>query len=210
MRQTLRHAINHGIAKPVVFALCLLPLAALALAGPDGWGANPPEYFNRFLGDWGLRMILVTLAITPLAKITRVAAFMRFRRMVGLFAFFYAFLHLASYVVFDQFFDLAAIWDDVIKRTYITVGMAAFIGLLPLVLTSTKKAMRRMGGKAWQKLHKLIYAIAIGAVVHNIMMVKANYDEAIIHALILAVLLGWRVSQRRPAKTPQASSAAGI
>ena len=189
--------MRHRLAKPFVFLCCLSPLIWLAAIGPDGWGANPVETFNRFLGDWALRFILLTLCVSPLATLSHKAALLRFRRMIGLFAFFYACLHLSSYVVFDQFFDVAAIWRDIVKRNFITVGMISFVALIPLAVTSTNKSMRRMGARNWQKLHRMVYAIGIGAVAHNIMMVKANYDEAIIHAIILALLLGWRVATRR-------------
>jgi sulfoxide reductase heme-binding subunit YedZ len=195
MKTAIRRALKSRAAKPVAWLICLTPLAYLVAIGPDGWGANQVETFNRFLGDWGLRGILVTLCITPLAKITGQPGFLRFRRLTGLFAFFYVCLHLSSYVVFDQFFDVAAIWKDIVKRQFITVGMISFTLLIPLAVTSTKGFKRRLGAKGWQRLHRLIYVIAMGAVLHNIMMVKANYVEATIHAVILAALLGWRISQ---------------
>ena len=197
--------MRHRAAKPFVFLCCLAPLIWLAAIGPDGWGANPVETFNRFLGDWALRFLLLTLSVSPLAQLSRGAALLRFRRMIGLFAFFYACLHLSSYVVFDQFFDVAAIWQDIVKRNFITVGMVSFVALILLAATSTNKAIRRMGARNWQKLHRLVYAIGIGAVAHNIMMVKANYDEALIHAAILAILLGWRIATRRSRSTKNAA-----
>ncbi len=195
MKAAVKSALKNKAAKPVVWLVCLTPLTYLVAIGPDGWGANPVEIFNRFLGDWGLRGILLTLCITPLAKITGQPGILRFRRLIGLFAFAYVCLHLSSYVVFDQFFDVAAIWKDIVKRNFITVGMISFVLLVPLAVTSTQGFKRRLGARGWQRLHRLIYVIAMGAVLHNIMMVKANYTEATIHAVILAALLGWRISQ---------------
>jgi methionine sulfoxide reductase heme-binding subunit len=188
--------IRNRLAKPCLFLACLAPLAWLALIGPEGWGANLVETFNRFLGDWALRFLLLTLGVTPLAQLTRQRGIIRFRRMLGLFAFFYACLHLSSYVVFDQFFDLNAIWQDVVKRKFITVGMACFLALVPLAITSVKRLRNAMTARTWQRLHTAIYPIAMGVVLHNFMMVKANYREVFIHVVILAVLLGWRLAQR--------------
>lgn len=180
--------------KPVVFAASLLPLAWLGWQAAYGsLGVNPVETLNRFLGDWALRFLLLALAVTPLRQWTGWAPLARLRRMMGLFAFFYVSLHLASYVGVDLFFDWAALWKDVVKRTYITLGMGCFVLLLPLAVTSTDGMIRRMGGKAWRKLHRLVYPAAILGVAHFWLMVKADLREPVVYALILAVLLGWRL-----------------
>jgi len=183
-----------GIAKPLIFAVCLAPLAWLAWKGMSGGlGANPNETVNRFLGDWTLRFLLITLAVTPLRGLLGWKSVIRYRRMLGLFAFAYACLHLTSYVAADQFFDWPEIWADIVKRRYITVGMASFVLLVPLALTSTDKMARRLGGRRWKMLHRLVYAIALGGVLHFAMMVKADLREPLIYAAVLALLLGYRV-----------------
>ncbi len=185
------------IAKPLVFTACLLPLAWLVwLTTSGGLGANPIEATNRFLGDWALRFLLIALAVTPLRIVSGRAAVVRFRRMLGLFAFAYAALHLSSYLVLDQFFDWPAVWKDIVKRWYITVGMTTFALLVPLAITSTKGMIKRLGGRRWQMLHRLVYAAGIGAVFHFYMMVKADVREPLIYAAILALLLGIRVVVR--------------
>ena len=192
------------IAKPLVFAACLLPLAWLAHKGwTTGFGAHPQEYVNRFLGDWALRFLLIALAVTPAREISGVAALARWRRMLGLYAFFYVCLHILSYVVATHFFDWAAIAKDIVKRTYITVGMATFLALLPLAVTSTARMAKRLGAARWKKLHRLVYAAGIGGVVHFYMMVKLDVREPLLYAAILAALLGWRVFQRRAPRARQ-------
>lgn len=185
------------VLKPVVFAVCLLPMAVLVWrATAGGLGPNPQEAINRFLGDWALRFLLIALAVTPLRGLTGLAALTRFRRMLGLFAFFYASMHLTSYVAVDQFFDWAAVWKDIVKRNYITVGMIAFAILLPLAITSTKSMVKRLGGRRWQALHRAVYVAGVLGVVHFYMMVKADVREPLIYAGILACLLGWRLHAR--------------
>jgi sulfoxide reductase heme-binding subunit YedZ len=182
------------VAKPAVFVVCLLPLAALvAQAVSGGLGANPIETVNRALGDWALRFLLVALAVTPARKILGLPVLARFRRMLGLFAFFYVSLHLTSYVALDQFFEWREIWADVVKRRYITFGMAAVLLLVPLAVTSTKGWMKRIGVSTWQRLHQLVYPAAVLATVHFFMMVKADVREPAIYAVILMLLLGYRV-----------------
>lgn len=186
--------------KPAIFALSLLPLAWLAgRALTDGLGVNPIETLNRFLGDWALRFLLIALAVTPLRRLTRWAPLARLRRMMGLFAFFYLCLHLASYVGLDLFFDWAALWQDVAKRTYITLGMAAAVLLVPLAVTSTDGMIRRLGGRAWRRLHMLVFPAAILGVAHYWMMVKADIRQPLLHAVVLAVLLGSRLWAMRRA-----------
>ena len=176
---------------------CLLPLVWLAHKGlTAGFGAHPQEYVNRFLGDWALRFLLVALAVTPARELSGMSALARYRRMLGLYAFFYVCLHILSYVVATHFFDWAAIAKDIVKRTYITVGMAVFLALLPLAVTSTAGMVKRLGGARWKMLHRLVYAAGIGGVVHFYMMVKLDVREPLLYAAILAVLLGWRVAKR--------------
>lgn len=189
-----RETIIRRVAKPAVFALCLAPFLAWIWMGlTGGLGANPIEATNRYCGEWGLRFLILSLAVTPLREITGWQVIGRFRRMIGLFAFFYVCLHLSSYVGLDQFFDMAAIWADIVKRTYITVGMAAFLLLLPLAITSTKGMVRRLGGKTWKRLHRVVYLAGVLGVLHFFMMIKAGYREPTVYAVILALLLGWRV-----------------
>ncbi|MEQ8667078.1 MAG: protein-methionine-sulfoxide reductase heme-binding subunit MsrQ [Rhodospirillales bacterium] len=197
------------ISKAGVFIVCLGPVAWIfwraLTGGPDGLGltANPPEYLNRFIGDWALRFVLIALAITPLRLLTGRAWLMRFRRMLGLYAFFYVTLHLTSYVVIDQFFDWSAIWEDILKRTYITVGMIAFVMLIPLAVTSTARMVRRLGPDRWKRVHQMIYVIAPLGCVHYIMMAKGNQMEPWIYLGIAVALLAVRlvrfVSRRRAA-----------
>ncbi|MDH5749928.1 MAG: sulfoxide reductase heme-binding subunit YedZ [Rhodospirillales bacterium] len=179
--------------RPALFSLCLLPLAWLAWrAGSGGLGANPIEAVNRYLGDWALRFLLVALAVTPVTRLTGWTWLMARRRMLGLFAFAYATLHLLSYVGLDQFFDFADIGADILKRNYITVGMACYVILLALAVTSPKAMVKRLGARSWKALHRLVYAASVGAVFHFAMMIKADLREPLIYAGILAVLLGFR------------------
>lgn len=180
-------------AKRGLFVLCLVPLAVLAArALLDDLGANPIEAINRTLGDWALRFLLVSLAVTPLRRLGW-AGIARMRRLLGLYAFAYAMLHVTSYVVLDNFFDWAGIFADIVKRQYITVGMIALVLLVPLAVTSTDAMIRRLGGRRWRRLHRLVYLAAILAVLHFVLMVKADLREPILYGVILAVLLGWRL-----------------
>ena len=195
-----RETAIRWVAKPIVFTAALMPLAWIAWTavasgfGPTGpLGANPIEYINRFLGDWAIRFLLMALAVTPLRGITGWTTLMRFRRMIGLFAFFYVCMHLSSYIGLDQFFDWGEIWRDITKRNYITVGMVNFLILTPLAATSTKGMIKRLGAKRWTKLHKLIYVAGIAACFHFYMMRKGVQLEPIIYAAICASLLGYRV-----------------
>ncbi len=188
--------------KPIVFALCLVPLAWLVwLAGSGGLGANPIEAVNRYLGDWALRFLLIALTVTPLRDVTGWAGWVRLRRMLGLFAFAYAFLHVSSYVGLDQFFAWPEIWADIVKRRYITVGLLVFTILAVLAATSPKSMVKRLGGRRWKKLHTLAYIAGIGAVFHYFMMIKADLLLPSIHAAILAALLGWRLAGRLKRRT---------
>ncbi len=182
--------------KPLVFLLCLLPLGLLVWQGVDGAiGPNPVETLLHTTGNWALRLLLVTLAVTPLRRLTGWVWLIRFRRMLGLFAFFYALLHFATYIWLDQFFAWSAILEDIVKRPYIMVGFAAFVLLIPLAVTSTRGWIRRLG-KRWKQLHRLVYLIAVLGVVHFLWLVKADLREPLINAMILAVLLAMRVPWR--------------
>lgn len=176
------------LIKPTFFILCLLPLALLFRNFYlDQLGANPFEVLTRSTGEWTLRFVLLTLTMTPLRRLTGSAWPLRLRRMLGLFSFFYVCVHLSTYLWLDHFFDWEEIFTDIVKRPYITLGMLAFILLLPLAVTSTKKMMKRLG-KRWKSLHKLIYAIAILGVLHFLLLVKADLMEPIIYTLLLLIL----------------------
>ncbi len=179
--------------KPPVFLLCLIPLGLLiSRAAGDALGPNPVEAITRFTGDWTLRFLLVTLAVTPLRRLTGQAWLIRFRRMLGLFAFFYASLHLMTYLWLDQFFAWGAIADDVLKRPYITVGFAAFVLMVPLAITSTQGWIRRLG-RRWKTLHRSVYAIGVLGVLHYLWLVKADILEPAIYGTILIILLVFRI-----------------
>lgn len=192
------------LTKPLVFVLALLPLSMLALRafeiGGFTLGANPVEEMLHELGRWGLKFLLLTLAITPVRRWTGWNWLIRYRRMLGLFTFFYILMHFVVYAWLDQGLNIAAIAEDILKRPYITLGVAALLMLIPLAITSTKGMMRRLG-KRWQKLHKLIYVIAILGVWHFYWQVKLDTLDAIVYALILALLLGARVFYWRRKKT---------
>lgn len=181
------------VAKPLVFVACLLPLAWLLwLTWQGRLGVNPVETLSHRTGDWSLRFLLLTLAVTPLRRLSGWNRLQRFRRMLGLFAFFYVCLHFAVYLIFDQFFDWRAIVADVAKRPYITVGFAAFLLLIPLAVTSTNGMMKRLG-RNWQRLHRLVYLIAVLGVLHYAWLVKADLREPLLYGGLLAVLLGYRL-----------------
>lgn len=181
------------LLKAVLFIACLLPLAQILWQSVDGRiGPNPVQAITHATGDWALRLLLVTLAVTPLRRLTGWALLIRFRRMLGLFAFFYAVLHFATYLWLDQFFDWSAIVTDITKRPYITVGFAALVLMLPLALTSTKGWLRRLGPR-WKQIHRLIYPIGVLAVLHFLWLVKADLLEPGIYAAVLALLLIVRV-----------------
>lgn len=186
-------------AKFLVFTLALVPLAKMAAGAlyfPDWLGANPAEFITRTTGDWTLRFLLVTLAVTPLRKLLGWNWLLRFRRMLGLYAFFYAVMHVFSYVAFDQVFDIMEIVNDIIKRPFITVGFTALVLMLPLAITSTNRMVRYLGAERWLKLHRLVYLIAPLGVLHFWWMVKRDITEPAIYALILSMLLGYRLAVR--------------
>ena len=180
-------------AKGLVFLAALIPFLKLAWLGwNDGLGANPIEKITRTTGYWTLTFLMITLTATPLRTLSGWNWPLRWRRMLGLFAFFYASLHFLTYLVLDQFFDWPAIVKDIVKRPYITVGFPAFVMLIPLAVTSTNNMVRRLGGKRWKMLHRLVYVIAIAGVVHFWWLVKKDITEPVQFAAVLAVLLGFR------------------
>ncbi|MCB1776142.1 MAG: protein-methionine-sulfoxide reductase heme-binding subunit MsrQ [Candidatus Competibacteraceae bacterium] len=191
-----KNRLLQHIGKPSVFIISLLPLISLFwLAWSDQLGANPVETLTHRTGDWSLRFLLLTLAVTPLRRLTGWNGLQRYRRMLGLFAFFYVGLHFSVYLVFDHFFDGSAILADIAKRPYITAGFAAFLLLIPLAVTSTNGMIKRLG-RNWQRLHRLIYGIGILGVLHYLWLVKADIREPLLYAGILAGLLGYRLWRR--------------
>lgn len=197
--------------KLVLWPLCLAPFAYLALAafqvGGLDLGANPVEALLHSLGKWGLKFLLITLAITPLRHWTGWGWLVSFRRLLGLFAFFYILMHFVVYFVLDQTLDVTALWEDVIERPYITLGMAGLLMLVPLALTSTRGMMRRLG-RRWKQLHWLIYPAAVLGVWHFYWQVKLDTLEPTVYALILGLLLGtrlWRWRRRRAQRAQPAN-----
>jgi sulfoxide reductase heme-binding subunit YedZ len=190
--------------KALVFIFCCIPFGVLlwdafhnGLAGfPDNmdFGANPIEFITHRTGDWTIRFLVITLAITPLRQILRQPQLIRFRRMLGLFAFFYGCLHFATWIGLDKNFDWAEMWKDVLKRRFITVGFTALVLMIPLALTSTVGMIRRLGGRRWRALHRLIYVSAVLGVIHYYWLVKSDVRKPLMYAAFVAVLLVWRVA----------------
>jgi sulfoxide reductase heme-binding subunit YedZ len=186
--------LQDNLVYGLVWLACFAPLVWLAWKGFNGdLGANPIEKLIRQLGVWGLRLLLIGLAITPAARILKMPRLVRFRRTVGLFAFSYIVLHLSAYVGVDLFFDFDQLWKDILKRPFITLGMGAFVLLIPLAVTSTNGWIIRMGRAAWQRLHWLIYLIVPLGVAHYYLLVKADHRPPLIYAAVFAVLMAWRV-----------------
>lgn len=186
--------------RALLFALALVPLARLFYLGATGGlGANPIEFVTRSLGTWALVLLCVTLAVSPLRWLTGWAWLLRLRRMAGLFCFFYALLHVLTYAVLDHWLDWPALWADVVKRPFITAGFAAFVMLLPLAATSSNAMVRRLGARRWQALHRLVYAIALAAILHYWWHKagKNDFFEPTAYALVIGVLLGARVVRWR-------------
>jgi len=180
--------------KSIAFVLALVPLASLvARFFLDRLGANPIELITHSTGTWTLRFLLITLAVTPVRRLTGWQWLLKLRRMLGLFAFFYACLHFTTYIWFDQFFDWPAIWKDILKRRFIWIGFSAFVLLIPLALTSTNAAVRTLGAVRWQRLHQLVYVIATCGVIHYWWLVKKDVTQPMIYAGLLVVLLGYRL-----------------
>lgn len=208
---SISRALLHPAAKPVVFALSLLPFCWLLYGAiTDQLGANPAEHLTRATGDWTLRFLCLTLAVTPVRVIAKVPTLQRLRRMLGLFTYFYVFLHFVTWAWFDQGLDVAAMAKDIAKRPFILVGFAAFVLLTPLAATSFNRAVKALGAKRWQALHRLVYVIAGLAILHFFWMRagKNNFAEVAVYAAILGVLLGWRVWNARK-RTTQAAAPGG-
>jgi methionine sulfoxide reductase heme-binding subunit len=194
VKRALNSILTSKWTKVVVFLLCLVPLGVLLWkAYQDDLSANPIEFVEHWTGDWTIRFLIITLCITPLRKILHLPLLIRFRRMLGLFAFFYVCLHFLSWVVLDHFFNLHEMWTDVLKRRYITVGFTGFVLLLPLAITSTAGWIRRLGGKQWQLLHRVIYFAAIAGVIHYYWLVKSDETKPLQYAWIVGILLAWRI-----------------
>lgn len=195
----MSRALLHWSAKPLLFLLCCLPLGYLVWGVfTNNLGANPAEHLIRSLGDWTLRGLCLTLTITPLRTIFKLPALLRFRRMLGVFSFVYASLHLLAYALFDKGLDFAEITHDIAKRPFILMGFTAWLLMAPLAATSFNRAIKALGAKRWQALHKLVYAVVIVGLMHFIWMRagKNNFAEPAVYGLILAILLGWRIWKR--------------
>ncbi len=197
------------LAKTLLFIAALVPAAYLTYGiFFDGLGANPAEALQTQTGIWALRFLVLTLAVTPIRRLTKWNPIIQYRRMLGLFAFFYAFLHLLTYAVLDRYFDFSGVWEDVAERPFITAGMVAFVLMVPLAITSTKGWIRRLG-RRWQLLHRLIYISAIAAVVHYLWKVKIIGGSPVYYALIVGALLAFRIvwpmwtRRPRPAALPR-------
>jgi len=190
----VRPILTSKWTKAALFLLCLEPFGELLWRIiHNNLGANPVEFLQHATGDWILRFLVFTLSITPLRKLFKLPDLIRFRRMLGLFAFFYACLHFLTYLGPDQSFDLAGMWKDVAKRPFITVGFAGFVLLIPLAITSTAGWIRRLGGKRWQQLHRAIYITAVCGVIHYYWLVKSDVRKPLFYAALVGVLLLWRL-----------------
>ena len=184
-------------SKPIVFVLCLVPITLLVVDILTGnISADPIEDITNVTGQWGIRLLLITLAITPLRSITGINQLILLRRMLGVFCFFYILLHFLTWLVIDNFFDIQRMFEDIVERYYILFGSAAFAMLIPLAATSTNRMVKWLGAKRWLKLHKLVYLIGILGVVHFYLQVKADITQPVIYAAILAFLLGFRVYKK--------------
>jgi sulfoxide reductase heme-binding subunit YedZ len=182
-------------AKVALFLLCLVPLSWLARRAWSGdLTANPIEYITHFTGDWAIRMVVFTLAITPLRKLLHMPDLIRFRRMIGLFAFFYACLHFTTWFAVDKGFDTHEILADFTKRRFIIAGLAAFLSLVPLAVTSTKGWIRRLGGRRWQLLHRLVYFTGVAAVIHYYWLVKSDVRLPLLYGSLVGILLAYRIA----------------
>jgi len=197
MLPLLRKFLAGWWAKALVFSLALLPFLRIAWRVHRGnLTANPVEFLQHQTGDWTLRFLIFTLSITPFRKLLDLPELIRFRRMLGLFAFFYVSLHFLTYLGPDQSFNFAGMWKDVVKRPFITVGFAAFLLLIPLALTSTAGWIRRLGGKRWQALHRSIYVCACLGVIHYYWLVKSDIRKPVFYGALVAILLVWRAVNR--------------
>ena len=206
----MKRLLSKRWIKAPVFALCLCPVFLLGWrALHHGLGANPIEYITHFTGDWTLQFLVITLAITPLRKLLGLPDLIRFRRMSGLFAFFYGSLHFLTYIWLDKFFDLSEIWKDIFKRPFITAGFLAFVLMIPLAITSTAGWIRRLGGARWQMVHRLVYVSAVAGVIHYYWLVKSDVRLPVAYGTAVGALLLYRivVAQRSKLRTaPVAAS----
>jgi len=205
----VRALLTSKWTKAALFLICLVPFASLVWrALHSGLGANPVEFVQHATGDWTLRFLVFTLSISPIRKLLNLPDLIRFRRMLGLFAFFYVCLHFLTYIGADQSFDLGGMWKDIQKRRYITVGFTAFVLLIPLALTSTAGWVRRLGGRRWQLLHRAIYVSAVCGVIHYYWLVKSDVRKPLFYAALVAILLAWRLGnwfsrrKRQPVPSP--------
>ena len=190
----MRALLTSKWTKIVVFLVCLIPLGMLVWRGLNkGLGANPVEFIQLTTGRWTLRFLVFTLCVTPFRKLLKLPDLIRFRRMLGLFAFSYLCIHFLTYLVLDQSLDLSAIWKDVAKRPFITVGFLGFLLLLPLAITSTAGWIRRLGGKRWQALHRAIYFAAVCGVIHYYWKVKSDVRMPLFYGALVGILLLWRL-----------------
>lgn len=204
----MKSILTSKCLKVAVFALCMVPLAHLAWqALHDDLGANPIEFVTHATGDWTLIFVVLTLSVSPARRILRQPELIRFRRMLGLFAFTYGFLHFTCWYGLDKFFDFAEMWHDIHKRPFITLGFTGFILMVPLALTSTAGSIRRLGGKRWRALHRLIYLTAIAGVIHYYWLVKSDVHKPVRYGIIVAALLLYRAGvwfrQRRTKAAPR-------
>jgi sulfoxide reductase heme-binding subunit YedZ len=201
------------LSPPVLAALNVLPDSVVTAVSQNSFfvtiGPNPVEFITHYTGDWTLRLLLITLTVTPLRNLLNRPQLTRFRRMLGLFAFFYAMLHLATWAWLDKAFDPSEMWKDILKRWYITVGMAALLGMTPLAITSTAGWVRRLGYKRWQALHRTVYFCGVAGVTHYYLLVKSDIRLPLMYAVILAILLGYRVIKRmrKPKVVPRRAPA---
>jgi len=200
--------------KAAVFLICLIPFADLLWRLiTNNLGINPVETLQHGTGDWTIRFIVFTLCITPFRKLFKLPDFIRFRRMLGLFAFFYVCLHFLTYLGPDQSFNLSGMWKDVAKLPFITVGFAAFVSLIPLAITSTAGWIRRIGGKRWQQLHRLIYFAAVCGVVHYYWLVKSDVRKPLFYGALVGILVLFRLVDwffKRRSQTPVRVAATGV
>jgi len=195
-----RAQIITRLVKPALFFLLLVPLVLLVQRGiADTLGANPVETITHETGLWALRLLLLTLAITPLCRVTGINEFVRLRRMIGLFSFLYALLHFTTYAVLDHSFDVAAILADVVKRPYVTLGFSAFLLLVPLAATSHSRMIRLLGGRRWKRLHRLVYLCGLGGVLHYLWLVKADTLSPLLYLALFLGLMLFRIPARAQA-----------
>lgn len=210
----MRTILTSKWTKVAVFVISLVPFVLLVVGFlKNNLGANPVEALQHSTGNWTLRFLVFTLCITPFRKVLQLPELIRFRRMLGLFAFFYACLHFLTYLGPDQSFDFSAMLKDVAKRPFITVGFTAFVLLIPLALTSTSGMIRRLGGKNWQRLHRLIYVCAILGVIHYYWLVKSDVRNPVFYGFLVGILLLYRVTEwftKRPNKAPAKSQSPTI